>query len=299
MPEKIVDAGELKLWTEDFGDPAAPAVLLIVGADAQAVGWPDSLCHGLAADGLHVIRYDHRNTGRSDLVDFEKNPYDCQDLARDAVAVLDAYGIEAAHIVGASMGGFIAQFMALDHRDRVRSLTLVSTSSALAGVVPALTGEPSIFSPPPHAQYLEKAAEVAAELAVNPPATREEFIDARFRMYALVAGTIDYDLEECRRTLTREFDRANDPLRPDPSQSAIAATAAVGDLAPRLRSLDVPTLVIHGTDDPIIPVEHGRALAETIPGAEGLFLDGYGHALPNAAVIERWCTAVTALTARA
>ncbi|WP_435241704.1 alpha/beta fold hydrolase [Streptomyces cucumeris] len=288
MSEKIVDAGELKLWSEDFGDPAAPAVLLITGGNAQAIGWPDSLCHGLAADGRYVIRYDHRNTGKSSLVDLDKAPYDCHDLARDAVAVLDAYGVDTAHVVGLSLGGLVAQLMALDHRPRVSSLTLVSTSSALAANPSALTGRPLFFTPPPHPRFLEQLAALNTELTATPPTTREALIEARFRMYAFVAGTTEYDLGECRRTLTREFDRAIDPMRPDPSGPVLTATAAMGDLAPRLRTLDVPTLVIHGVDDPIVPVEHGRALAETIPGAQSLFLGGYGHALPNAAVVERW-----------
>ncbi|MCP9211791.1 alpha/beta fold hydrolase [Streptomyces sp. NEAU-Y11] len=296
MPEKTVKAGELQLWTEDFGDPADPTVLLIVGADAQAVGWPDSLCHGLAASGRHVIRYDHRNTGKSTLIDYDKNPYDCHDLARDALAVLDGYGVDAAHIVGGSMGGFIAQLLALDHPDRVRSLTLVATSSRLAGIVPALSGEASFFSPPPHADYLAHMAQVGAELTASPPATREELIEARFSAYAPLAGSTEFDLEECRAVLTHEYDRATNPWHPDASQHAIHATAAVGDLAPRLRALDVPTLVIHGTDDPIIPVEHGRALAATVPGATGLFVEGYGHVCPNAAVIEQLRAAIVTIS---
>ncbi|MBL1083476.1 alpha/beta hydrolase [Streptomyces actinomycinicus] len=296
MPEKIVGAGELKLWTEDFGDPADPAVLLIIGGVAQSIQWPDSLCRGLAASGRHVIRYDHRNTGKSSLVDFEKDPYDCHDLARDALAVLDAYGVDSAHVVGLSMGGYIGMLMALDHRPRMRSLTLISTSSAMAANPSALDGEPLFFSPPPDARYLEQLAAVKAELAAHPPTTREEFIEAKYRIYALVAGTTEYDLEECRRTMAREFDRANDPVHPDATASAIAATAAEGDLAPRLRSLDIPTLVIHGADDPIVPLEHGRALVENIPGAQGLFIEGYGHALMNAAVIEQWRAALTAFT---
>ncbi|QKV90826.1 alpha/beta fold hydrolase [Streptomyces sp. NA02950] len=296
MPEKIVLAGELQLWTEDFGDPADPDVLLIVGADAQAVGWPDSLCHGLAASGRHVIRYDQRNTGKSTLIDYDKNPYDCHDLARDAVAVLDGYGVDAAHIVGGSMGGLVAQLLGLDHPGRVRSLTLCSTSSRLAGVVPTLRGEASFFSPPPHADYLAHVAQMAAELAASPPATREEFIEARFSAYAPLAGSTEYDMEGCRAVLTHEYDRATNPWHPDASQLAIDAIASVGDLAPRLRALDVPTLVIHGTDDPIIPVEHGRALAETVPGARGLFIEGYGHVCPNAAVIEHLRAAIVGIT---
>ncbi|MEU8827555.1 alpha/beta fold hydrolase [Streptomyces sp. NPDC048636] len=296
MSETIVRTGELQLWTEDFGDPADPTVLLIVGADAQAVGWPDSLCHGLAASGRHIIRYDHRNTGKSTLIDYDKNPYDCRDLARDAVAVLDAYGVDAAHIVGGSMGGLIAQLLGLDHRERVRSLTLCSTSSSLVGIVPALRGETSSFSPPPHAGYLAHMAEVAAELTASPPATREQLIEARFRAYAPLAGSVHRDLEECRTVLTREYDRATNPWHPDASQLAIDATAAVGDLAPRLRTLDAPTLVIHGTEDPIIPVGHGRALAGSIPGATGLFIEGYGHVCPDATVIERLRAAIVEIT---
>ncbi|MFF5477704.1 alpha/beta fold hydrolase [Streptomyces sp. NPDC012935] len=296
MSEKIIDAGDLKLWTEDFGNPADPAVLLIMGGVAQGIQWPESLCEGLAASGRHVIRYDHRNTGKSTLVDFEKDPYDCHDLARDALAILDAYGVESAHIVGISMGGYIGMLMALDHRSRLRSLTLLSTSSAMAAHPSALLGDPLYFSPLPDPRFLEQNAAGLAELAANPPTTREEFIEAKFRLFSISVGTTEYDLEELRRVLTREFDRANDPFHPDATALAISATAHEGDLAPRLGSLDVPTLVIHGVADPVVPVEHGEALVENIPGAQGVFIDGFGHVAMNATVIERLRAAMTDFT---
>ncbi|MFF5477694.1 alpha/beta fold hydrolase [Streptomyces sp. NPDC012935] len=292
MTEKPVPSGDLELWTEAFGDPSDPVLLLIIGADSQCLGWPDSMCEGLAAGGRYVIRYDHRNSGKSSLVDFEKEPYDCADLARDAVAVLDAYGVGRAHVAGASMGGFIGQLLALDHRERVRSLTLISTSSALGGVIRGLSGEDTYFSPPPHADYLAEVHRLQTRLAQSPPSTREEAIEARVQSYLLLRGSLHYDEDACRRTLTREYDRARVPGHTDTSPLAVGASFPIGDLGPRLRDLDVPTLVLHGTDDPIVPVEHGRALADCIPGADYIELEGYGHAAPDDAVIETWSAVI-------
>ena len=125
----FVTSGKLRLWVERIGDPADPAVLLIAGAEAQGIGWPSVLVDRLVAGGLQVIRYDHRDTGESDSVDFDESPYSMVDLVEDAVAVLDGLDIESAHVVGASMGGVIAQWLAATHPDRVLTLTLMSTTA--------------------------------------------------------------------------------------------------------------------------------------------------------------------------
>src|SRR5436190_11031502 len=122
MAEKTVQANGVEIWTEDFGDPADPTILLIMGAGGQAILWPDPLCTSLVAGGRHVIRYDNRDVGQTTShADFSAHPYTIGDMAADAVAVLDAYGVERAHIVGASMGGMIAQTVALEHPGRVLS----------------------------------------------------------------------------------------------------------------------------------------------------------------------------------
>ena len=126
--ERIIASGPLRIWTEAFGDARNASVLLIMGATNPGILWPDEFCLALARGGFHVIRYDHRDTGRSSTVNFRTSPYDMNDMTRDAVAILDAYGIARAHIVGMSMGGFIAQLMALDFADRVRTLTLLMSS---------------------------------------------------------------------------------------------------------------------------------------------------------------------------
>jgi pimeloyl-ACP methyl ester carboxylesterase len=121
--EKTVRSGDLELWTESFGDASRPTVLLIMGVMNQGILWPDEFCAEIADSGYHVIRYDHRDTGQSSSVDFEEHPYTLDDLASDALKVLDGYGVEKAHVVGLSMGGFLAQLLALDHPDRILSLT--------------------------------------------------------------------------------------------------------------------------------------------------------------------------------
>ncbi|MEU2062432.1 alpha/beta hydrolase [Streptomyces sp. NPDC013455] len=295
MAEKTVSVGELKLWTEDFGDPTDPALLLVTGASAPVIHYEEFFCRDLAARGHHVIRFDQRDIGKSTPVDWEESPYDCRDLARDATAVLDAYGIESAHVMGVSMGGLIVQFLALDHRERVRSATMMSTSSALAGVVRRLSGEPSFFDPPPFASFMEGTAALVEELAACPPTTREAVIDAQFRTFLLCTGPVR-DEARLRELAAEGYDRAVAPGRPDHHPLAVGASGE--DLAPRLAGLDLPVLVVHGSHDPIVPVEHGRRLAATIPGAELLVLQGYGHIAPTRNIWAQLSEAVAAHTGR-
>jgi len=296
MAEKMVSVGELELWTEDFGDAADPALLLIMGASAPAIHYEESFCRDLAARGHHVIRFDQRDIGKSTPVDWEKSPYDCRDLARDALAVLDAYGIASAHVMGASMGGLIVQFLALYHRERVRSATMMSTSSALPGVVQRLAGEPSFFDPPPFASFVEGTAALGEELAAQPPTTRDAAVDAQFRMFLLCTGPVR-DEARLRELAAEGYDRAVAPGRPDSHPLAVGASGE--DLAPRLRELDLPVLVIHGSHDPLVPVEHGRRLAETIPGSELLIVQGYGHLSPTREIWAQVTDAIAEHTGKA
>ncbi|MGV9455071.1 alpha/beta fold hydrolase [Streptomyces sp. NPDC003635] len=295
MTEKMVDVGEVQLWTEAFGDPADPALLMIMGASAPVIHYEERFCQDLASRGHYVIRFDQRDIGKSTPVDWEQHPYDCRDLARDAVAVLDAYGIDSAHVLGASMGGLIGQFLALDHRHRVRSATLMSTSSALPFVLSALAGEPSRFDPPPFPSFLDGLRALGEDLAANPPTTRDEVIDAQFRSFLLCAGSVR-DEARLRELTVEGYDRAVVPGRPDHHPLAVGASG--DDLAPRLRELDLPVLVIHGSEDPLVPVEHGRRLADTIPGAELLVLEGYGHLAPSREVWTQVSDAIAELTGK-
>ncbi|MFF8017858.1 alpha/beta fold hydrolase [Streptomyces sp. NPDC007929] len=293
MAEKMVSVGDVKLWTEDFGDPGDAPLLLVMGASAPVIHYTEEFCQDLVARGHHVIRFDQRDIGRSTPVDWERAPYDCRDLARDAVAVLDAYGIESAHVMGTSMGGLICQYLALDHRERVRSATLMSTSSALSGVPVALGGGPTHCDPPPLASYVEAFTALVEEMTARPATTREEVIDAQYKLFLLHAGSVR-DEERLYQLAVEGFDRAVVPGRPDHHGAAVAASDK--DLAPRLRELDLPVLVVHGTEDPIVPVQHGRRLAETIPGAGLLVLDGYGHLAPPHEVFALVAQAIAELT---
>lgn len=295
VAEKFVRHDGLELWTEDFGDPADPALLLVVGASASAMHWKESLCRELAGRGLHVIRYDQRDSGRSSLVDFERNPYDCYDLARDAVAVLDAYGIAAAHVWGASMGGLVCQILGLEHRDRVLTATLMCTASNLSGVPASLAGQETTFDPPCDPAYVAELTQLAVEAAAHPPITRDELVALRRRNFRALSGT-RYDADGLEHIVPLDIDRALAPGRPDSHPLAVAASGP--DLAPRLATLDLPVLVLHGDEDPIVPVEHGRRLAAAIPGARYVELKGWGHALPDDDVLQEATTAVLDLIDR-
>jgi esterase len=274
MPERFVEANGLTLWTEHFGDPADSTILLLMGGTAQSIMWPVGFIEGLRDGGRFVIRYDHRDTGRSETVDFAECPYTMADLAADAVGVLDAYGIDAAHMVGSSMGGMIAQQVALDFPTRVRSVTSIASSPGGAGVPLALEGESAPDAlPPPNDDV------VRAGIAVRDATTRDERVAARVELYRSIAGSIEpFDAETTRGLLEWAEDR-----QPNPGSELNHALAVVAspDRSAELPWITAPTLVIHGLADPVFPIDHGRATARLIPGADLVEIESMGHSVPR------------------
>ncbi|MFE6049243.1 alpha/beta fold hydrolase [Kitasatospora sp. NPDC056446] len=278
--ELFVDSGELRLWTEQVGDPSDPAVLLVMGTAAPGIGWPDELVNVLVAGGHRVIRYDHRDTGRSTCVDFLAHPYTLADLAADATAVLDGHGVSAAHVVGASLGGAIGQWLAAHRPDRVRSLTAMMTgpmghspgpawARAMAGQAP----DPSDL-PPPSARFL---AHLAHRAGLS-PGTRDEHVAANVETWRVLNGdALPFDEPAARRFVEASFDRTDDPA--SALNHDLAGRHMTDDRLAPLSSITAPTLVVHGTEDPLRPLAHGRALAGEIPRSRFRAIPGMGHSL--------------------
>jgi pimeloyl-ACP methyl ester carboxylesterase len=255
----FVTSGKLRLWVERIGDPADPAVLLIAGAESQGIGWPSVLVDRLVAGGLQVIRYDHRDTGESDSVDFDQSPYSMVDLVEDAVAVLDGLHVESAHMVGASMGGVIAQWLAATHPGRVRSLTLMSTTAPARRDLP-----------PPDASFLARSDEIAK----LPRGTDEERVEADVQVYELMnGGSLPFDEAAARDLAERHFARARDRAK-SANHHRISEQR---NEPPALTAIKAATLVIVAEADPIFPPAHAEALAEGIPGARTARVPGMGH----------------------
>jgi pimeloyl-ACP methyl ester carboxylesterase len=275
MSERMVRANGIDICTEAFGDPSGVPLLLIMGATAQGIYWPETLIEPLVARGRFVIRYDNRDTGRSTSFDFSRDPYTLDDLARDAVGVLDAYDVDSAHVAGASMGGMITQVLMLQHRPRIRTATVIMSSPlAGGGETPTLASDDL---PGPDPAWME----AMMALQFQPAEDREARIEKRIVNFERLAGSIEpFDRERQQRIATLEVDRA---LNFDAMNNhGLAVGASVpADRRPQLAQVDVPTLVVHGTEDPILPYAHGVALAETIPGARLLTLDRAGHEMPE------------------
>ena len=263
----------IELEYETFGDRAAKPLLLIAGLSQQLIGWDDDFCAQLAGRGFHVIRFDNRDCGLSTWMEeagppdmaaaLSGNPkpaYQLDDLADDAVGLLDALGIGASHLVGVSMGGFIAQLVTLNHPDRVLSLT-------------------SIMSGPGGKDAVAPKPEGAAILMVSPPASRQERIEQGMSIRQTLKGSGDPFDEAFERTRAeRAVDRAYYPM--GVGRQFVAILAAKSRLE-RLKQLRVPTLVIHGIDDVLVPIENGRLVAAAVPGARLIEFEGMGHDLPQ------------------
>ncbi|MDQ0736621.1 alpha/beta fold hydrolase [Arthrobacter agilis] len=267
MTERIVTTDGVDLCIEAFGDPADPTVLLIAGGAQSMVWWETGFCRLLAGAGRHVVRYDHRDTGRSSNSLPGRPSYTAGELVTDPLRILDALRVGRAHLVGLSMGGAIAQRLALDHPDRVLTLCLASTSPA----VPA--GRPRDLPPP-----IPRLRAVLADPAPAPDwSDRDAVVAYRVEAERPYAGSRGFDEPRCRLLAAQEVDRTRD-------MAALLTNHFVLDDGPltvaRLEEIAAPTLVLHGTTDPLFPIEHGRALAAEIPGAQLLPLPSVGHQQP-------------------
>jgi pimeloyl-ACP methyl ester carboxylesterase len=277
QPPQIGRANGIELCYEIFGDADAEPMLLIMGLGAQMIHWEDDFCRRLAARGFRVIRFDNRDIGKSTKLTGGKRltplellklrflkipvaaPYRLYDMAQDVIGLMDALRIKSAHLVGASMGGMIAQEIAISFPERLRSLTSIMST----------TGNPKV--PPP-----TRAA--TAVLMAPPPATREEYY-ARFAQTwkVLRVGSFPEDEALDRARAERTYERG---LNPAGVGRQLRAILASGSRKQRLASIKAPTLVIHGTVDPLVRPEGGKDTAASIPGAKLLMIEGMGHALP-------------------
>jgi pimeloyl-ACP methyl ester carboxylesterase len=269
-PQRILQANGIALCVQTFGDPASPAILLVSGAAASMDWWEDEFCQRLASGPRFVIRYDLRDTGQSVSYEPGAPGYSGLDLVADALGVLDALGVARAHVVGISMGAGIAQHLALAHADRVASLTLMSTSPGGADLPPMSDELRARFEEPlPEPDWSDRRAVV-------------DYIVEDLRPYA---GTLPFDEEEIRALAGRIFDRT---VNIESAMKNHWILDGGGEpVRPRLGEISAPTLVLHGTEDPLFPYGHAEALAAEIPGARLLLLEGMGHEVPPRPVWDR------------
>jgi pimeloyl-ACP methyl ester carboxylesterase len=274
MPKAKVN--DIEIEYETFGDPSSKPLLLVMGLGTQMIAWLDEMCETLANQGFYVIRFDNRDVGLStkfeeaglpDLAEIYaavgrgesvEVPYTIEDMADDAIGVLDALNIDKAHICGASMGGEIAQVIAYRHPKRVLSLTSIMST----------TGNRDLPKP---------SDELMQEMFAPIPPDRESIIKQGVRYGKLTYGTFPYNEEKAYEMGAKAYDRSYFPLG---SLRQMAAIFANGNRKPKLASINVPTFVIHGREDPLAPVEGGIDTAEAIPGAELLIIEGMGHNFP-------------------
>jgi pimeloyl-ACP methyl ester carboxylesterase len=265
VAERMIEANGVELCTEPFGVPGDPPVLLVMGVGGSMLWWEEGFCRLLAEGGRFVIRYDHRDTGRSVTYEPGRPPYTGADLVADAVGILDAYGIAAAYVVGVSAGGAFAQLLSLGFPDRVLTLVLISTSPATPGErsLPSATERFNDFLASTDVDWSDRASVI-------------DYLVAYERM--LAGGVRPFDEAAWRELVGRDVERARD-IAASENHSLIPE----GDVPYEpISSIAVPTLVIHGTADPMFPLAHGRALAEEIPGARLLTLEGAGHGVDRA-----------------
>jgi pimeloyl-ACP methyl ester carboxylesterase len=265
LNDQIIQANGVDLCVETFGDPADPAIVLVHGAGSSMLSWDEELCERLAAGTRFVIRYDLRDAGRSVTYAPGAPPYALRDLVADVVGLLDSFGLAIAHLIGMSAGAAIAQLVALDHPDRVASLTLASSTPGIPGQetrdLPGISDElkASFADGPPAPDWHDRAAVI-------------DYLVAAERPYA--ARSRQFDEAAARDLAGRVFERSAD-IAANVTNPFIVDT---GDpWRPRLGLVTAPTLVVHGTEDPLFPYGHAIALANAIPGAELLPLEQTGH----------------------
>ncbi|MGW5382780.1 alpha/beta hydrolase [Nocardia sp. NPDC003963] len=288
----------MKIWSEEFGTVMDAPILLIMGSMSQGILWPDEFLGRLVTGGRRVIRYDHRDTGISDTVDFAAEPYTWEDIKNDVYRVLDAHGLESAHLVGHSAGGLLAQFVAVERPERVRSLTVIGSSPLGGGegqvLMRALLGQPQPAGslPEPTPEFVSFYREL---MAAAPPEDRRSRIDGMLAEQRLLHGTgLPFDEEAARRLQERIHDRARD-LAAVVNHRLAAAAAPDFEPVGALDRVRAATLVVEGSHEPVKP-GHGAIIAERIRGARLKIVAGMGHTLPPE-IHEELADAVLAHTA--
>ncbi len=274
MSEQFCEVGRgVTLCYETFGDPSDPPALLVMGLGTQMIAWHEDFCRKLAARGLYVVRFDNRDIGRSthmtgppptilQLLTRSRRAarYSLADMAEDAAGLLDELGLAPAHVIGASMGGMIAQTLAARHPGSVSSLVSIMSNTGSMR-----SGQPSLRV---YSTFLRAA-----------PRDRDAYIEHMTGVFALIGSRDELrDLDEVRELIGTSYDRDHDPNGPG---RQLAAIIAAGDRTPELRTITAPTLVIHGKADPLVSPSGGRATARAIPGARLLAVEGMGHDLPR------------------
>jgi pimeloyl-ACP methyl ester carboxylesterase len=276
--ERIAPSNGLELCYQTFGAETDPPVLLVMGLGAHMIQWDEGFCEGLAARGYRVIRFDNRDIGKSSKIGATPPdimqamialrsgqpfhvPYLLKDMAADAIGLLDFLGIHSAHVVGASMGGMIAQEMAIRFPGRVRTLTSIMST----------TGDPAL--PPPR-------PEVMGAFFAPPPRTPEEYVEANANIWRAMRNGGFPEEEPLDRV--RAARAAARGLCPEGGARQLLAVMASGSRKDRLASVKAPALVIHGADDPLVPLAGGEDTARSLPGAKLVVIERMGHALPTA-----------------
>jgi pimeloyl-ACP methyl ester carboxylesterase len=274
--EQFAQVGKLKLCYETFGGESDEPLLLVMGLASQMVMWDDEFCERLAERGFFVIRFDNRDVGRSTILrdapipkrwqllvrDKRGASYSLDDMAADGIGLLDELGIESAHVVGASMGGMIAQTLAAEHPASVRSLVSIMSNTGSRW-----SGNPKLAI---YRLWLSR-----------PPRDRDSYIERATTVFSMIGSRgLPQDLERYREIAARSYDRGYDPAA---SARQLGAIFASGNRTKQLRSITAPTLVIHGSTDPMVNRSGGAATARAIPGARMLTIKGMGHDLPEAA----------------
>jgi len=262
MAEEFCDVGRgVTLCYETFGDPADPPIVLVMGLATQMIAWDDELCRMLAERGFRVVRFDNRDVGLSSKI--KGGSYTLDEMAGDARGLLEWLGVSSAHVVGASMGGMIAQLVAADFPERTLSLTSIMSS----------TGNPNLPRAPPEAMARLNTP------APNPNENLEAFLDHSVEGAQVMAGTYPVDAAKVREDALATFRRCYYPIG---FQRQYAGIMASPDRRPKLKTITAPTVVIHGDADPLVPLAGGRDTAENIPGAELIIVPGVGHEMPLA-----------------
>ncbi|EPG8346829.1 alpha/beta fold hydrolase, partial [Klebsiella oxytoca] len=275
MEAKVVNDNDISLYTESFGNSAHEPIILVMGAMSSAVWWPDDFCAQLASMDRYVIRYDHRDTGKSTSYEPGQASYSVEELADDVVRIIGGYGLDAAHLVGMSLGGFLSQLVALKYPDRVKSLTLIA-SERLAEADPDM---------PPFDPAIMEYHQQAGSLDWS---DKDSVVEYQVGAWRINSGTAHvFDAEKIRQIAQLNFDRTPNILTTFNHTTLGGGEEWLG----RLNEITASTLIIHGTEDPVLPYAHGLALKDAIRDSKLVTLNGTGHELHH----EDWPVIIQAL----